>query len=467
MFGSPEERALRKLVRRYKAEVVANPRDLATRLKLAHSFQMLGQQADAKEELTIVARLAARAGASLEALSTLHEILALDPRHTETQRLLSSLYAREATEAAVPQSARIARPLDEGNEPDGEPTQPSRRRDALLLTTPGQAQDRLEGELIEVASIAPEEVLSLDDDDDAHSEVSDEDIIAETGSANVERDPLPLFSALGKAAFEALVSKLRGVRHPAGTVLCEEGDPGDSVLLLVAGTVHVEKGGNAGRRTRIATLEPGAFFGEFGFLTDRVRHARVVAETAVEVLEATREVIEATALEHPEIQSTLLEFYGRRLVETMSLFSPVLRLLKPEARTRWLQRFTRRAFQAGETILEEGSRGEGLFIILRGDAEVDKRKPDGTKLRVTTLHEGDFFGEASLLTGRPVMASIRAATELEALALPASDFSVLLRETPAIRKLLQAAAVERQLYTQSLVAGRATPGRLRGGPVLV
>ncbi len=91
MFSTPHEKALRRLVRRYQDAVLANPRDLGMRMKLAHAFQLLGRVSDATDELTVVAKLAARAGRGLEALATLQAILALDPHHTETQRLLAQL----------------------------------------------------------------------------------------------------------------------------------------------------------------------------------------------------------------------------------------------------------------------------------------------------------------------------------------------------------------------------------------
>ena len=115
-------------------------------------------------------------------------------------------------------------------------------------------------------------------------------------------------------------------------------------------------------------------------------------------------------------------------------------------------------------------RGEGLFVILRGQAIVVRQSTavDAPALvTLATLADGDFFGEASLLTGRPIMATVRAATELDVLRLPPRDFAELIADHPELRTLLQAAAIERKLLTESLLAGRAGGHAGGGRPVFV
>jgi cAMP-dependent protein kinase regulator len=476
MFGSTETRALRRLMARYQATVRAAPRDLDTRLLLADVFRRLGRDRDAEEELGIVAKLAARAGHTLTALATLHAILEIDPHHRETLERLASITARAATTeaqgagsgAAEGALAVVAREAPREDD-DEEHTHPSRPRAMVhALLTPAGAQDRVASELAcegtgapqrsgdeggqpreaesepQTPPLAREDVIPIDDHD-----------IVETTDMRSHRDLLPLFSTLSAEALAAMIPRLRNRRFSRGERICDEHAPGDSLFLLVAGRVRIEKDVR-GTPTLAATLEPGAFFGEFGYLTDHRRHAGASAETDVEILEATREVIDDVARSHPEIRDALLDLYGRRLLETTSLFSPVLALLPPTARRAWLDRFERRSFARGAVVLAEGSRGEGLFILLAGDAVVEKQTAhEGGTLRVGALKAGDFFGEVSWLTGRPVMATVRAETALDVLRLPPRELADLLADHPKVRALLQAATVERKLSVESLFAGRA------------
>ena len=86
----------------------------------------------------------------------------------------------------------------------------------------------------------------------------------------------------------------------------------------------------------------------------------------------------------------------------------------------------RRRFAPGETILNQGEVGGGLFIILSGTAGVET---GGT---VHTLGPGDFVGEMALLARRPRSATVSAQTEVEALTVEAMHFKPFLIKNPSV-----------------------------------
>jgi CRP-like cAMP-binding protein len=53
------------------------------------------------------------------------------------------------------------------------------------------------------------------------------------------------------------------------------------------------------------------------------------------------------------------------------------------------------------------------------------------------LKEGDFFGEISLLTGRPRTASVKALQPVELVRLNRKDFDQIAARHPAVMKILQ------------------------------
>ncbi len=67
-----------------------------------------------------------------------------------------------------------------------------------------------------------------------------------------------------------------------------------------------------------------------------------------------------------------------------------------------------------------------MYLISRGEVEVT----DGSGKVVATLGEGDFFGEASLLTSAPRNATVRAKSYCDFFALEKSDFKRALRDHP-------------------------------------
>jgi len=97
-----------------------------------------------------------------------------------------------------------------------------------------------------------------------------------------------LFQAL-TAEERAQVARLLALDHyAAGTVICQEGLPGDAFYIIWRGQVKVTHA--RGRRERVlAYLHDANFFGEGALLSDRPRQATVTAITDVEVLRLNRE----------------------------------------------------------------------------------------------------------------------------------------------------------------------------------
>jgi CRP-like cAMP-binding protein len=93
---------------------------------------------------------------------------------------------------------------------------------------------------------------------------------------------------------------------------------------------------------------------------------------------------------------------------------------------------------AGKTVLEEDHSAVGFHLILSGEAEATQ---GGRSLG--TMGAGSYFGEMSLIDGKPRSASVVAVGELRTLAIPAWNFNHLLDEHPAMMRALLVALCER------------------------
>lgn len=95
--------------------------------------------------------------------------------------------------------------------------------------------------------------------------------------------------------------------------------------------------------------------------------------------------------------------------------------------------FKLRRFEAGATVVQEGSGGAAFFVIESGEAEVFI----GGK-KHSTLHADDYFGEVALIDDGPRMATITATSELVCYGLTYWDFRPLVQANGEIAwKLLQ------------------------------
>ena len=64
--------------------------------------------------------------------------------------------------------------------------------------------------------------------------------------------------------------------------------------------------------------------------------------------------------------------------------------------------------KSGEILFREGDPGQLLYIVIKGDLEILKAPGTEDELILNTIHEGEYIGEMSLITGAPRTASVRA-----------------------------------------------------------
>lgn len=92
----------------------------------------------------------------------------------------------------------------------------------------------------------------------------------------------------------------------------------------------------------------------------------------------------------------------------------------------------RRKFKKDDIIFHEKEVGDSLFVILHGRVKVAIFGDDGKEVTLSTLSEGDFFGEMSLLDSEPRSATTIADSECELLSLQRDDFMRALDQDPGM-----------------------------------
>ena len=85
---------------------------------------------------------------------------------------------------------------------------------------------------------------------------------------------IPLFADLSEEDLEQLYKMAETVSFPAGQLVLREGDPGDSLYVVLAGELEVTKR-QGGQDILLALYKPGQFFGEMALLEQAPRSASV------------------------------------------------------------------------------------------------------------------------------------------------------------------------------------------------
>jgi CRP-like cAMP-binding protein len=243
----------------------------------------------------------------------------------------------------------------------------------------------------------------------------------------------PLFSDLSHEAFIELVERCPLRRFDAGERIIQQGEPGDSFYVICEGRASVLREDD-GLAHPVAALEAGEFFGEVALLAGGPRTASVYALSEdTQVLEISGQLLMELARRHPGVASALKTFCRQRLLSNLLSTSALFRPLEKSERRELATRFRARDALAGEVVITQGARGDGLYVVLAGEVEVLR---DGGV--AGTLGAGDVFGEMSLLDGVPAVATVRTLRRTSLLRLPPSDLEAVLERYPAVRQHLAA-----------------------------
>lgn len=99
-------------------------------------------------------------------------------------------------------------------------------------------------------------------------------------------------------------------------------------------------------------------------------------------------------------------------------------------------------FERGAVILREGDPGHSLYMLTSGTVKAFVRR-EGKQVPIAELEEGAFFGEMSILTGKPRTATIVAKEHCELLELDRATLDGITETHPHVREVLQEFANQR------------------------
>jgi hypothetical protein len=124
--------------------------------------------------------------------------------------------------------------------------------------------------------------------------------------------------------------------------------------------------------------------------------------------------------------------------------SPLFRDFSVDEMVAVIQGLKLLSFERGGVILREGQSGGSLYTLTSGRVRAFKKDPStGKQNQLGDLAEGAFFGEVSILTGQPRMASIVALTRCELLELDRPALDEITKAHPHVWDVLREFAEKR------------------------
>jgi hypothetical protein len=119
------------------------------------------------------------------------------------------------------------------------------------------------------------------------------------------------------------------------------------------------------------------------------------------------------------------------------LSSPLFEGLSEDELMAVIQGLNFESFASGDIVVAEGAPGASMYILTTGRVKAFVKDREGHYRLVKELGEGDFFGEVSVLTGRPRTATITAAADCEVLELDRPTLEAITARFPRVHAVLK------------------------------
>ena len=101
--------------------------------------------------------------------------------------------------------------------------------------------------------------------------------------------------------------------HPLGTVVIKEGETGETMYMIIAGEVSVNKSQEGGTQIELDRILAGDYFGEMALFEDVVRSATIRTEEETRLLVLHKQEFTEIVREYPQIALHICRILSQRI----------------------------------------------------------------------------------------------------------------------------------------------------------
>ena len=160
----------------------------------------------------------------------------------------------------------------------------------------------------------------------------------------------PIFSDLDADAFEQLCRYAKPATLKRGATIVSKGDPGNSLIAVISGTVKISVSSPDGRSAILNLIGPGEIFGEVAVLDGQARTADAIANSNCEIYVIDRREFLPFVKSQPALAMKLIELLCARLRWTSDQVEEVILRNLPGRLASALIRLTERQVPDSRTI---------------------------------------------------------------------------------------------------------------------
>jgi ATP/ADP translocase len=124
---------------------------------------------------------------------------------------------------------------------------------------------------------------------------------------------IQIFEGLSVSELAAIASVTEEMVHPLGTVVIKEGETGETMYMIIAGEVSVNKSQEGGTQIELDRILAGDYFGEMALFEDVVRSATIRTEEETRLLVLHKQEFTEIVREYPQIALHICRILSQRI----------------------------------------------------------------------------------------------------------------------------------------------------------
>lgn len=237
--------------------------------------------------------------------------------------------------------------------------------------------------------------------------------------SNIQK--VPMLCTLKEEELMKLVGVSDEIKYSDGDIVYNKGETSESMYILSEGTITITNPDDEEHGRVMETLVAGDYFGEKALLRNVVRPqtATCVGDCTLLVLTHTSLTTNLGSLEDLQMR------WREGILEKVEIF----KALNKKQRHQLSRVLVGKSVKDQEGIVTKGESGDTFFIIESGTVKV--LAADGVSV-LTTLKQGDFFGERALITNEVRNATVEADGIVQVLMVDRKTFTDMLGDSKAL-----------------------------------
>jgi CRP-like cAMP-binding protein len=266
------------------------------------------------------------------------------------------------------------------------------------------------------------------------------------GQETLDAARFPILDGMSPIYLRVLNGASRVMHVSKGVEMLHEGDTPHDFYFIYSGKLDIGKHVD-GKLKRVAQLNPGDVYGEFGALRKKSRYTSVFTAESSSIIRVELSTVQQIMEADSAFRERLEKLLRQRMLDSFFFSHPAFRELPANIREPMARNLPTQYVERGNRLFSQGDAPMGIHLIISGEAEVRHTKASQEETLLESRRDGDILGELTQHQGKELAYSAIATSDLDTLPINKQLLQTIREKHPATGKALEAYISQRAART--------------------